>query len=126
MSGIGMTQVGKYRQRFNKILGTSLPEMKIYKSDGFEKHVKKKHAHCAKYIKRIPEIIRDPDYIGINPSVDNSIELVKRMEDNVLLAVKLDEDERYFYTASMYIITNAKLEHRVFGGRLKKAVDKAA
>lgn len=37
----------------------------------------------------IPEIINVPDYIGVNPKEPNSIELVKVIEKDVLVAINL-------------------------------------
>lgn len=64
-------------------------------------------------------IIKNPDYVGTSPSEkDISIEYVKSYEDNVLVAVKLNRKKSVFYIASIYIISEYKLESRVKSGRL--------
>ena len=82
--------------------------------------VKRKHFKCLKYINNISEIIENPDYIGINPSEDNSIELIKRYKDNVLIGIKLDTEESYLYVSTMHDVQESKIERRLHGGRLKK------
>ena len=65
-----LLKVGKYNPKFNKILGLDIEDkIEIYRSKGLPTHmVKRKHFKCLKYIDYIPEIISDPDYIGINPN----------------------------------------------------------
>lgn len=77
--------VGKYNKRFNQILNISITQENIFRSKGLQTHLlKRKHSNCIKYIEKIPEIINHPDYVGINPNEKgDSIELVKRYDDNV-------------------------------------------
>lgn len=123
-----MFKVGKYRKVFNEILNLNLSEFDIYRSKGLPAHMlKSRHAKCLKYIDYIPQIISEPDYIGINPNENEveSIELIKRYRDNVLLAIKLDRSNGYFYIASMYDVPEAKIQRRLHSGRIKKInVDK--
>ena len=77
--------------------------------------------HAIKYISYIENIIETPDYVGINPREKGvSLECIKLFEDNILLAIKLDMKNNYFYTASMYDITDAKLKSMIRSGRIKK------
>lgn len=115
-----MKSVGVYHEAFNQLLGVDLPCGYIYQSGGFKKHVVKNHPRCVKYLDKVSDIISDPDYIGLNPKEKNSIELVKKYEDNVLLALKLDCKRGYIYTASIYNITQSKLDRHVYSGRLIK------
>lgn len=116
-----MLEVGMYQEEFNKILNIDLPIGIIYQSKGLPTHmVKRKHFKCLKYIDKISDIIKNPDYIGINPSEDNSIELIKRFENNVLIGIKLDTDENYLYVSTMHDVQESKIERRLHGGRLKK------
>ncbi len=123
-----MFKVGKYCKEFNEILNLNLSEFDIYRSKGLPAHMlKSRHAKCLKYIDYIPQIISEPDYIGINPNENEaeSIELIKRYHDNVLLAIKLDRSNGYFYIASMYDVSEAKIQRRLHSGRIKKInVDK--
>lgn len=68
----------------------------------------------------IPAVIEAPDFIGTNPKEPDSVELVKRMDGNVMVCVKLDKKEDYLYVATVFEITDAKLRKRVASGRLKK------
>ena len=82
--------------------------------------LKRKHYKCLKYIDYIPDIISDPDYIGINPNEnDISIEMIKRYSDNVLVGIKLDSDGEYLYVSTMHDIQESKISRRLFSGRIK-------
>lgn len=118
-----MIVVGMYQEEFNKILNIELPIGAIYQSKGLPTHmVKRKHYKCLKYIDNISEIIENPDYIGINPNESNSIELIKKLKDNVLVGIKLDPDENYFYISTMHDVQESKIERRLHSGRLKKFI----
>lgn len=79
-------KVGRYNLEFNKILDIDYEELDIYSSNGLIKHMKKRnHKNCLKYIENIPDIINNPDYIGINPKeTERSVELIKQYGDNVI------------------------------------------
>lgn len=123
-----LLQVGKYTARFNEILGLDLEELNIYRSKGLPSHmVKRKHYNCLKYIDYIPDIISEPDYIGINPNeAGKSIELIKRYKDNVMIGIKLDTDGEYFYVSTVHDVQESKIARRLYSGRIKEfAIDKA-
>ena len=85
--------------------------------------VKRKHYKCLKYIDYIPEIILKPDYIGINPNEkENSIELIKRYDDNVLIGIKLDANGEYFYVSTMHDVQESKIARRLHSGRIKEVL----
>ncbi len=116
-----MDIVGTYKEEFNNKLGVSLPIGNIYKSDGFIKHIQKRHANYVNYIGNIPDIINNPDYIGTNTKEPNSIELIKVYpQDNIQIAVKLDISQNSLYVASLYPISQSKLNNRLNSGRIKK------
>ncbi|WP_311538060.1 PBECR2 nuclease fold domain-containing protein [uncultured Anaerococcus sp.] len=93
----------------------------IYSKEGLYKHISKRnHNDVIKYFSHLYNIINNPDYVGMNiRNSSPSFEYVKCYEDNVLVAVKLNKKKGFFYIASMYIITNSKLESRINSGRLK-------
>ena len=67
--GNKLLKVGKYNLAFNDILGINLSDFDIYRSKGLPAHMlKRHHEKCLKYIDYIPDIIKEPDYIGINPN----------------------------------------------------------
>lgn len=118
-----LIKVGTYKIEFNEILGIDISELDIYQSSGLKKHMlKSRHEKCLKYIECISEIINDPDYIGVNPNENgaDSIELIKRYEDNVLIGIKLDRDNDYLYVATMHDIQESKIQRRLHSGRIKK------
>lgn len=114
-----ITEVGEYIEKFNVLTEQDLPLLKIVQSSGLEIHVKKRHPDCIKYLTEIPNIIKEPDYIGHNPKEPHSIELVKVYSDNVQVAIKLDISKGYYYIASVYEIKPQRLKKGIFSGRLK-------
>lgn len=93
----------------------------IYSREGLYKHIlKRNHNDVIKYFDNLEDIVSNPDYVGMsNRNNSTSFEYVKCYEDNVLVAVRLNKKKGFFYIASMYIITNSKLESRIRSGRLK-------
>lgn len=113
-------QAGEYRENFNKLTGQTLPCGPIYQSTGLQKHVKKHQKEKASILSDIPTVIQSPEYIGHNPKEQNSVELVKQLQENVMVCVKLDTKNGYLYVASVYTISKSKLNNRLNSGRLKK------
>lgn len=93
----------------------------IYSKEGLYKHIlKRNHNDVIKYFENLHNIVNNPDYVGMsNRNNSPSFEYVKCYDDNVLVAVRLNKKKGFFYIASMYIITNSKLESRIRSGRLK-------
>ncbi len=117
-----LIKVGKFKQKFNQILGVNMPEFDIYRSKGLPAHmIKREHGKCLKYIDFVPDIIEKPDYIGINPNESGnvSIELIKKYKDNVLIGIKLDSDNGYYYVSTMHDVQESKIKRRLNSGRLK-------
>lgn len=112
-------EVGEYIEKFNLLTGQNLPIFKIVRSSGLAVHVQKRHPNCVKYLKEIPNIIKAPDYIGCNPKEPNSIELIKKFNENIQIAIKLDSNNKYYYVASIYEIKQGKIDKGLFSGRLK-------
>lgn len=78
--------------------------------DHIEKH---KNDFCDsetfdKYVEMIPEIINKPDVIGIRDK-DSSIQFIKEMDDNVLVAVRLNTKGNLSFR-TMYPITDSQKE----------------
>lgn len=112
--------VGKYKERFNELTGQNLTCSDIYQSQGLEVHVRKRHPDDVGCLPDIPAIIAAPDYVGKHPTEENSIELVKRVKENLMVCVKLDSKDDYFYVASVFKISDGKLQNRINSGRLKR------
>jgi len=114
-------EVGLYNHDFNKILNTEIKQSKIIRSEGLISHlIKRKHFIALKYIDSIPDIIKNPDYIGINPNEKEnaSIEFVKCFKDNILLGIKVDSIKGRLYVSTMYDISDSKLKRRLYSKRL--------
>ncbi len=118
-----LIRVGTYNIIFNEILGINISNLEIYRSKGLPSHMlKRNHVKCLKYIDYIPDIITNPDYIGVNPNEKDtqSVELIKCYKDNVLIGIKLDKSNNYLYVSTMYNITDSKVQRRLHSGRFKK------
>lgn len=118
-----LIKVGKYDTNLNNLLGLNLAELDIYRSKGLPTHmIKSKHYKSLKYIDYIPDIIESPDYIGINPNENGtkSIELIKKYKDNILIGIKLDEENEYLYVSTMHDVQEGKISRRLHSGRIKK------
>ena len=120
MSGT-LLNVGKYNKKYNTILNISLDEYSIVRSKGLLAHmINRKHFKALKYIDDIPDILSNPDYIGINPNEKGtSIEYVKCLKDNILLGVKSDQKNDYLYISTMYDLSQKSIERYIHSGRLK-------
>lgn len=116
-----LTSVGKYNEKFDAYLSYNMKSSDIYQSNGLAKHISKRHPDCLKYICLIPQIIANPDYVGVNPNEKNiSFELVKCISENIQIGIKLDIKDNYLYVATLHTITDSKLKHGIQNGRLKK------
>lgn len=117
-----LIKVGNFKNKFNELLGTQINVSEIYRSKGLPAHMlKRKHYKCLKYIDFIPDIIENPDYIGINPNENEvSIEMIKCYNDNVMIGIKLDAEEGYLYVSTMHDIQKSKIERRLHSGRIKE------
>jgi len=118
--------MGEYKSEHNDILNTQIAPQTIYRSTGLPAHmVKRKHFKCLKYIDFIPDIIANPDYIGINPNEKDSesVEFIKKYGVNVLVGVKLDRKNNYLYVSTVHDIQESKLERRLHSGRIKALKD---
>ncbi len=113
-------KVGDYIARFNQLTGQNLPCGSIYQSLGLVKHEAKHHPNMPSHIEDIPMVLAEPDYIGKHPKELNSIELLKVLNSNIMVCVKLDSKNNYLFVASVYEISQAKLLNRLNSGRLKK------
>lgn len=99
----------------------------VYISPGAQRHIERKHgqvlgrAIIENITQYITEIIEQPEYVGRHPNKQGtSLELVRKIDKNVLVAIEVDLKENYIYVASMYPITAGKLANRMNSGRFKK------
>lgn len=117
-----MKQVGRIKSEYFQILelDDSIDIVKV-NIENLRKHLEKRNNdNMIKYLSRISELLENPDYIGINPRErGRSIEYVIQLEENVLIGIKLDYKNEYFYIATMHEISELKLNQRIKNGRLK-------
>ena len=117
-----LTEICEFDTNINKILSTTIPQRKIYYSDeGLQKHlISSNHLNCIPYLSSLTNLITNADYVGQskNNGID-SFEVVKNVGTNVLVAIKFDVKKDYLYVASMYEVSQSKVDNRLFSGRLK-------
>lgn len=110
--------VGKLRQEIINLLGITLVAGDILMYPGAIKHIQRKRPDdFKKYFQRIPDIISEPDYVGVHPTEPDSVEFIKVINNDVLVAVKL-APEGYLFLSSMYALTPLKVPKRLKSGRL--------
>lgn len=114
-----LTKVGVFKQEYNNNLNTNFPCLDIMQSSGLITHIQKRHPTQLQYVSNIQDILDNPDYIGMNPNQPNSIELIKAYGDNILIALKLDNSKGYYYIASLYDVTQSKINSGINSGRIK-------
>lgn len=105
---------------YEKYLNLARQADNVIISDGLSKHlIKRNHENMLRYIPQLSEILNQPDFIGRNPKQpESSFECIKVLDDNVLVAVKLDVKSDYYFVASMYDVTDDKLRHMEENGRV--------
>ncbi|HBF2207821.1 hypothetical protein [Paenibacillus aceti] len=118
--GTDIQDVGELNvQAIKKLTGVDLSDGKVKVYPGALKHIRKRHPGVLEqYGHLIPGMISCPDYVGKNPKEPNSIELVKIVQDHLLLAIKLDPTG-YVFVSSFYDLANgtAKLQKRLASRR---------
>ena len=110
--------IGQLNKHVVSLLGISDSDVKIYRSKGLLAHLmKRKHYKAAKYVDYIYDIIEKPDYAGMT---DGQIELVKIFKDNIFLSIKLDASKQLYYVATIFDVSQSKIEAYCKSGRLTK------
>jgi len=110
--------IGELKQDIVNCLKTSFDYGKVYLYPGVISHIKKTHFYCHQnYLTLLPEILENPDYIGINQIHIDSIELVKIYTDVILVSIEKN-GSGYLYVSSLYDISTKKVNKRLNSGRL--------
>ncbi|MBD7910389.1 PBECR2 nuclease fold domain-containing protein [Clostridium cibarium] len=129
-----------YYKAYKKVgrINTSLAERlgfafdgSVYASPGVINHIKKRHGK--QLTKRVKEnllqimegIIENPDYIGVDErrGSGGALELIKKIDNTILLGLEVDLEEKYIYVSTMYPITKGKVNNRIYSGRIVKFSD---
>ena len=112
--------IGELKQEIINCLNVPFVCGKVYLYPGVINHVKKIHYYCYQnYLILLPDILKSPDYVGINQIHPDSIELVKIYQDVVLVSIAKNKDG-FLYVSSLYDITMKKVNKRLNSGRLVK------
>lgn len=120
-----MQKVGNIKKDLVKIVGFEKTG-DVYLSNGTINHIIKRHKEelsneiVKDLVKTIKSVLSKPDLIGKHPKKEKSIEFVKKIDDNILVAIKTDLVDDYLYVSTMYPIKEAKIKRRIHSGRLKK------
>jgi len=112
--------VGFLELHIIKLLNLDLEpgEIKLY--SGGIKHIKKRRLDCYNnYKDKIPEIIKTPDYVGSHPKYRNSVDFIKRIDDNILVVIGQNYAKN-LCVITMYDITDSKITSMLKCGRIKK------
>ena len=105
-------KVGYLKKEIIDLLKINLKPGEIKLLSGGIKHIRKRRTNCFNsYINKIPDIIKSPDYIGTNPKYLKSVEYIKKIDKNILVAVRLSHygGLRGLSVATMYEITESKI-----------------
>ncbi|ATD54907.1 PBECR3 domain-containing polyvalent protein [Clostridium chauvoei] len=120
-------RVGYFKQIMAESLGLKYTG-NIYASPGVLKHIRKRHGrHLSKKVREnvieiMKNIIEEPDYVGIYKSTEEEIlvELIKKVDRNILVGIEIDNNNDYIQVLTMYPITEAKIDSRLYSGKLIK------
>lgn len=121
INGTSTQTVGKLNlTAVKRLTGLDFPTAEVRLYPGALKHIRKEHsATLNQYGLLIPDMIANPDYIGKHPKEPNSIELIKQVAEDLLLAIKFDPSG-YLFVSSFYELNNGtrKIQNRLASGRL--------
>ena len=115
--------IGVISEKVKDLLNLSIiDDDNIYIGETNLLHMEKSHpSDFKKYKDQIPNILKFPNYVGLNPK-DNSIEYVKDfLLDNeyVKVAVRISLNGKY-YARSLYVLNKKRTENFIKKGTLKK------
>ena len=117
-----ITEVGKFSQEIITEFGLSYNENDpIILAKNRKKHMLKRHgdefADFEKTYSQIPDILTTSDYVGLHPD-GKSLQFAKLLEENTLVAVRLDPKNGNVRT--MYPLTDNKLKNYLDAKRMRE------
>lgn len=107
-------KIGKFSKKIIDLLNLNIPEnTEIYIGNQNREHMEKKHSHDYYYYHHLlPNIISNPDYVGIEPK-NNSIEYIKEVSIDpsviIKIAIRVSSNGKYF-VRTMYNISDHKIQ----------------
>ena len=117
-------KIGKFSKKIIDLLNLNIPEnTEIYIGNQNREHMEKKHSHDYYYYHHLlPNIISNPDYVGIEPK-NNSIEYIKEVSIDpsviIKIAIRVSSNGKYF-DRTMYNISDHKIQSALNKGYLFK------
>ncbi len=117
-------KIGRFSKKIIDLLNLGIPEnTEIYVGSQNREHMEKKHPHdYFHYYHLLPNIISNPDYVGIERK-NNSIEYIKEVSitPNVIIkiAIRVSSNGKYF-VRTMYNISDHKIQSALNKGYLFK------
>ena len=117
-------KIGKFSKKIIDLLNLNIPEnTEIYIGNQNREHMEKKHSHDYYYYYHLlPNIISNPDYVGIEPK-NNSIEYIKEVSIDpsviIKIAIRVSSNGKYF-VRTMYNISDHKIQSALNKGYLFK------
>lgn len=117
-------KIGKFSKKIIDLLNLNIPEnTEIYIGNQNREHMEKKHSHDYYYYHHLlPNIISNPDYVGIEPK-NNSIEYIKEVSIDpsviIKIAIRVSSNGKYF-VRTMYNISDHKIQRALNKGYLFK------
>lgn len=117
-------KIGKFSKKIIDLLNLDIPEnTEIYIGNQNREHMEKKHSHDYYYYHHLlPNIISNPDYVGIEPK-NNSIEYIKEVSIDpsviIKIAIRVSSNGKYF-VRTMYNISDHKIQSALNKGYLFK------
>ena len=117
-------KIGKFSKKIIDLLNLNIPEnTEIYIGNQNREHMEKKHSHDYYYYHHLlPNIISNPDYVGIEPK-NNSIEYIKEVSIDpsviIKIAIRVSSNGKYFIR-TMYNISDHKIQSALNKGYLFK------
>ncbi|MGL5639005.1 MAG: PBECR2 nuclease fold domain-containing protein, partial [Cetobacterium sp.] len=100
-----------------------IDDLNIYIHSGTFKHIARRHPEIDNPKEVITEVLKNPDYIGQHPTEINSLEFVKKISENYLVAIKIDSKTSKFIVATTYPISESKLQKHLLSKRLLPAAE---
>jgi len=112
-------KVGYLDQKIIILLELDVQPSDIFLGQSNIMHMQKEHPEdFSKYFSFLPQILISPDYVGKHPS-KGSIEFIKQLDENVLVAVRASQSGKLF-VRSIYVINKEKLARYIDSGTTVK------
>lgn len=117
-------KVGYFSEGLAELLQISKPPGVILVGDDNLRHIERNHKDdfetvksYEKCMKSIPSILKEPDYIGVDPNKRDTIQYIKEIEELVIVVIRVKKSDPY-WMKTLYPITYDKLDRYLKRGRI--------